>query len=555
MEELHVPGVVVVVVKDGEFFFAKGYGYADVEKGIAVDPETTLFGIGSTSKLFTWTAVMQLAEQGKLDLDADVDTYFDLKIPATYPEPITMKHLLSHTPGFEDLNFEAVFPNAEQSVPLGEWLAAHIPARVRRPGELTAYSNYGNSRFRDKSGSEASPDAGLGLAGTVRIWGCSLLTIKTGIAALTLMSTMGGWDIEMGWDPKEEAKKQRALAGLGPGITDLLLIAAESPNPPFREGIITALAMMADERAVNVLVRSLDHDFAALRRKVTSGLVRIGEAAVDPLINAAASDQADVRQYAVFCLGRIGDRRAKPAFLEALDDGETKVRRYAIKALGGMTTVGDVERFKQVLRKETWDNAVLAAEVVESIGDEGRQALLEMALSERNPAAAYLVALNGDPRRCEVLVEWLSGEDGRKEDAVEFLRELGDEHCIPFLVEGLKTATGERGRSIALELGRIGSEAAVKALIEALSVDNRLTRRGAVRALGEIGDPTFIEPLIRCLARDDDPKVQRLVATVLAEIGEAAEGPLRKALEENRIRGKHRQNQAKHVLWKLRMSM
>jgi HEAT repeat protein len=375
------------------------------------------------------------------------------------------------------------------------------------------------------------------------------------LAALTLMSTMGGWDIEIGWDPKEEAKKQRSLAGLGPGVTDLLLMAAESPNLAFREGIIAALALTADERAVDVLVRSLDYEFAELRRKAASGLVRISEAAVAPLINATASDQAHVRQNAVFCLGRIGDKRAKPALLEALEDSETKVRRDAIKALRGMASQDDVERLKQVLREETWDNAMLAAEAMGSIGDEGRLALLEMALNERNPAAAYWVALNGDPRGREILVEWLSEEDGRKEDAVEFLHELGDERCVPFLAEELKTATGERGRSIALELGRIGSEAAVRVLIEALSVDNRLTRRGAVRALGEIGDPTFVEPLIRCLAGDDDSKVQRLVATVLAEIGEAAEGPLRKALEENRIRGKHRQNQAKRALRKLRMSI
>jgi len=142
MEELHVPGVTVSVVKDGELFFAKGYGYADVAKGIAVDSETSMFRIGSASKLFTWTAVMQLAEQGKLDLDADINTYLDFEIPATYPEPITMKHLMSHTPGFEDSIFELLAPSSEQSVPLGEWLATHIPARVRRPGEVTGYSNY-----------------------------------------------------------------------------------------------------------------------------------------------------------------------------------------------------------------------------------------------------------------------------------------------------------------------------------------------------------------------------------------------------------------------------
>ena len=83
-------------------FFAKGYGYSDVRHYTPVDAERSLFRIGSTSKLFTWTAVMQLVEQGKLDLDTDVNNYLDFKIPATYPQPITLRHIMTHTPGFEE---------------------------------------------------------------------------------------------------------------------------------------------------------------------------------------------------------------------------------------------------------------------------------------------------------------------------------------------------------------------------------------------------------------------------------------------------------------------
>jgi CubicO group peptidase (beta-lactamase class C family) len=145
MDELHIPGVTLVVVRDGEILFTKGYGYADVAAGIPVDPETTIFRIGSVSKLLTWTAVMQLAEQGQLDLDADINTYLDFEIPATYPDPITMKHLMSHTAGFEALAFEMMVETPEELAPLDEWVRAHIPARVRPVGTLTAYSNYGTS--------------------------------------------------------------------------------------------------------------------------------------------------------------------------------------------------------------------------------------------------------------------------------------------------------------------------------------------------------------------------------------------------------------------------
>ena len=140
----HIPGATVSVVKDGRLFFAKGYGDADLQAGTSVSAQTTLFRIGSVSKLFTATAVMQLVEQGKVNLHADVNTYLKtFHLPATYPQPITLAHLLTHTAGFEDRE-TGLYPLTTSDLePLGQWLAAHIPARVRPPGELTAYSNYG----------------------------------------------------------------------------------------------------------------------------------------------------------------------------------------------------------------------------------------------------------------------------------------------------------------------------------------------------------------------------------------------------------------------------
>src|SRR5271165_6740487 len=95
------PGAVVVIVKDGQILLEKGYGYADLKKHLPVDPRNTLFRPGSTSKLFTWTAVMQLVEQGKLDLDADVNKYLDFQIPATFGKPLTLRNIMTHTSGFE----------------------------------------------------------------------------------------------------------------------------------------------------------------------------------------------------------------------------------------------------------------------------------------------------------------------------------------------------------------------------------------------------------------------------------------------------------------------
>ena len=137
-----IAGAVVAVVKDGRPLFAKGYGYADVATKKPVTTDGTLFRPGSISKLFTWTAVMQQVEAGKLDLDRDVNEYLDFKIPETYPKPVTLRNLMTHTPGFEE-SFKNLILDTNHIEPLGPYLAAHVPARIFPPGTIPAYSNYG----------------------------------------------------------------------------------------------------------------------------------------------------------------------------------------------------------------------------------------------------------------------------------------------------------------------------------------------------------------------------------------------------------------------------
>jgi CubicO group peptidase (beta-lactamase class C family) len=137
-----IAGAVVVVVNDGKVLFEKGYGWADVEKKKPVSPAETLFRPGSTSKLFTWTAVMQLVEQGKLDLDKDVNEYLDFKIPEKFGKPITLRDAMTHTPGFEDSAKDLFVGSSAELEPLGKYLASHIPARIFPPGAVPAYSNY-----------------------------------------------------------------------------------------------------------------------------------------------------------------------------------------------------------------------------------------------------------------------------------------------------------------------------------------------------------------------------------------------------------------------------
>jgi CubicO group peptidase (beta-lactamase class C family) len=139
-----VPGAVVSVVSGGATVFSNGYGAADLERDVAFSPSASLVRIASITKLFTWTAVMQQVEAGRLDLDADVNQYLStFQIPAAYHEPVTLRILMSHTAGFEDWIIGTAARSAADVPPLGEYLAANVPARIRPPGEVSAYSNYG----------------------------------------------------------------------------------------------------------------------------------------------------------------------------------------------------------------------------------------------------------------------------------------------------------------------------------------------------------------------------------------------------------------------------
>ncbi|HUL82019.1 MAG TPA: serine hydrolase domain-containing protein [Gammaproteobacteria bacterium] len=147
MDDKHIAGVTVSVVQDGRVVLEKGYGFASFAPPRRVDPATTLFRIGSISKTFTWIEVMRAVEAGKIDLDAPVNAYLpaELEIPDEgFKQPIRVRDLMTHSPGFEDRVFGVLFArNPADLLPLEEFLRRYRPRRVREPGELSSYSNYG----------------------------------------------------------------------------------------------------------------------------------------------------------------------------------------------------------------------------------------------------------------------------------------------------------------------------------------------------------------------------------------------------------------------------
>jgi len=144
MKALDVPGVTVSIVKDGQVLLAKGYGLADVENNIPVSAESSIFNIASVSKTFIYTAAMQLYEQGKLDFDTDINAYLkDFQVPATFEGPITVRHLLSHTAGFEDGFLGFLVKQEPTTLSLRQAVKKYRMQRVNPPGKYSVYSNYG----------------------------------------------------------------------------------------------------------------------------------------------------------------------------------------------------------------------------------------------------------------------------------------------------------------------------------------------------------------------------------------------------------------------------
>lgn len=143
IESNDIAGATIAIVKDGKLLFAKGYGFADMKTRAPVTPET-MFRVGSITKVFTWTAVMQLVEQGKLDLDADINLYLDFKIPQKFGKPVTMRHLMTHRGGFQEA-IKGLGAQNTGKVDLQAYVRDRRPDQIFEPGSTPSYSNYGTA--------------------------------------------------------------------------------------------------------------------------------------------------------------------------------------------------------------------------------------------------------------------------------------------------------------------------------------------------------------------------------------------------------------------------
>jgi CubicO group peptidase (beta-lactamase class C family) len=142
MTDRYIAGAAVSIVHDGRLVYAEGFGDREVFTEDPVDPARTIFRIGSITKVLTGVAILQLVDRGLLDLDADVNEYLDaFQVPDTFEEPVRVRHLLTHTAGFDQIGLDRHVESPDAARPPGDWLAENL-VRIRPPGEVSAYDTY-----------------------------------------------------------------------------------------------------------------------------------------------------------------------------------------------------------------------------------------------------------------------------------------------------------------------------------------------------------------------------------------------------------------------------
>ncbi|MFO1513491.1 MAG: serine hydrolase domain-containing protein [Verrucomicrobiota bacterium] len=148
MQGARVPGAVVTIVRGNQIIFNKGYGFANLEQHLPVDPDKTLFRIASVSKVFNAMTVMRLVDEGLIDVDEDVRPRLSavgLDLDHKEYGALTLRALLTHTAGIRDVSIPNVTStiNSGQLLPLGSYLQKCLPLRWQEPGETVLYTDHG----------------------------------------------------------------------------------------------------------------------------------------------------------------------------------------------------------------------------------------------------------------------------------------------------------------------------------------------------------------------------------------------------------------------------
>lgn len=144
LDSFNIPGATFVLMQGDSVIHMNGYGVADIETNTPVNSEFSIFRIASISKTFVGTAIMQLYERGEIKLDDNINNYLKtFQIENKFGDPITIKHLLTHTAGFDERNIGTAVRTEENVISLAQYLKKRMPPQIRPVGEALTYSNHG----------------------------------------------------------------------------------------------------------------------------------------------------------------------------------------------------------------------------------------------------------------------------------------------------------------------------------------------------------------------------------------------------------------------------
>jgi CubicO group peptidase (beta-lactamase class C family) len=144
LDSFNIAGATIVLMQGDSILHINGYGLADIESNTPVNSRSSIFGVGSISKIFVATAIMQLYEDGKLELDRDVNSYLSsFQLEYKFNDSITVRHLLTHTAGFDDRNICTAVLDEKDVIPLAQYLKKRMPPQIRPSGKVITYSNHG----------------------------------------------------------------------------------------------------------------------------------------------------------------------------------------------------------------------------------------------------------------------------------------------------------------------------------------------------------------------------------------------------------------------------
>jgi HEAT repeat protein len=316
----------------------------------------------------------------------------------------------------------------------------------------------------------------------------------------------------------------RVLWRIGaPAVEPLLAVLQErSATPEMRTASASALGMIGDPRAIKGLALLLRDERYFVRQRAAQALGRIGEPAVDLLLEMSSSSTPATREAAVEALGSTASKRAVDRVIESLSDSNSNVRSAAVRALGESSSESAVPHLMALLRDES---SALRGQAAASLAKLGAVALpsLISALKDSKPSVRQLAAEAlgdiGSRDAVAPLIELVTtDQSGARPEAIEALGKIGDPAAISPILSVLRTGSVAVRKRAMGALAGFRDSRAIEALTIALSDQNDEVRQAAAAGLGEVADERSIARLERLADNDASSDVRAAAVQAIERI-------------------------------------